>query len=65
VTGWYGDVDPHPEGIAGMLGVIRLLDHYVAAADVIAETVESRGLAVYEFLELVRFLDTPIRYSDR
>jgi len=48
-----------------MLGVIRLLHHYVAAADVIAETVESRGLAVYEFLELVRFLDNPIRYSDR
>ena len=65
VTRRHGHVDPHPERTAGMLGVIRLLYHHVAAADVIAETVEPRCLIANEFFKLVRFLDTPIRNFDR
>ena len=65
VSGRDSDINPHSELVSFFVSMIRLLDRDVAAADVIAETVESRGLAVNEFLELVRFLDTPIRYSDR
>ena len=64
VAGWDGNIDPHPEGITGMLGVVGMLDDHVAAADVIAETIEARGFAANEFLELVRFLDPPIRDSN-
>jgi hypothetical protein len=60
VTRGYGHVDPYPEWIAGMLRVIRLLDHDVAAADVIAEPIQTRGFITNELVELVGFLDAPI-----
>jgi hypothetical protein len=41
-----------------------LLDHDVAAADVVAKAVETRGFAANEFVELIRFLDPAIRDPD-
>ena len=64
VTGRDGDVNPHPERIARMLRAIRVLDHDVAPADVIAEAIEARGLAADKFVELVRFFDPPVRDSN-
>ncbi len=55
-----GDIDSHPEGVPGMLGVVRVFDHDVAAADVIAEPIQARGLIANELLELVGFIDAPI-----
>lgn len=60
VTRRNGYIDPHPEWIARMLGVIRMFDHDVATADVIAEPIQTRGFITNELVELVRFLDTAI-----
>jgi hypothetical protein len=60
VAGWDGNVDPDAEWIPGMLGVIRMLNNDVAAADVIAEPIQARGLIANELVELVGFLDAPI-----
>ena len=60
VTGRDGDVNPHPERIARMLGAIGVLDHDVASADVIAKAIEARGFTANEFVELVRFLDPSV-----
>ena len=43
-----------------MLRVIRMFDDNVAAADVIAEPIQARGLITDEYFELIGFLDTPI-----
>jgi hypothetical protein len=60
VAGWDGDIDSHPKRIARVLRAIRVLDHDIAPADVIAKAIEARGFVADEFVELVRFLDTPI-----
>jgi hypothetical protein len=60
VTGRYGHVDPDPEWITGMLRVIRMLDHDVATADVITESIQARGFITNKLVELVGFLDAPI-----
>jgi hypothetical protein len=65
MAGRDGNVDPHPEWIAGMLGMVWMLDHDVAPADVIAKAIEPGSFAADKFLELVRFLDPAIRNSYR
>jgi hypothetical protein len=65
VAGGDGDIDADAKGIAGLLRVIGMLDDDVAAADMIAEAIETCGFAADEFVELVRFLDPTIRDFDR
>ena len=65
VAGRNGDIDSHPEGVAGMLRVVGMLDNDVAATDVIAEPIEARGFFTDEVFELIGFLDAPIGNFDR
>jgi hypothetical protein len=45
------ELDADAKGIAGLLGVIGMLDDDVAAADMIAEAIETCGFAADEFVE--------------
>jgi hypothetical protein len=65
VAGRDRNVNSDPEWVPRVLGVVGMLDHDVASTDVIAKAVEARGLAANEFVELIRFLDSPIRNSNR
>jgi hypothetical protein len=64
VAGRDGDIDPDAEWIPGMLRMVGMLNHHVAPADVIAKAIEARGFAANEFVDLVRFLDPPVRDSN-
>lgn len=65
VAGRHSDIDSDAKWIAGMLRVVGVFDHDVAAADVIAEAIEPRGFITNELLELVGFVDAPIRNLHR
>ncbi len=60
VAGWDRHVDSHAEWIAGALLLVRMLDRDVAAADVIAKTIEPRCLAPDQVVDLSGFFDTAI-----
>ena len=47
------------------MGVIGLLDGYVAAVDVIAKFFESRCIIQNEVVDLVGFFQTPVRDLNR
>ena len=57
VPGRNGDVDPDPERISFLMGVVRLLDGNVAAVDVVAEFLEARRLIHDELINVVGFHD--------
>ena len=61
----HGEIDPHSERVTGVLGMVWMLDDNVAAADVIAETIEPRRFAPDELLELIRFFHTTIGNFNR
>jgi hypothetical protein len=61
----HGHIDPAPVWIPFVMGVIGLLDGDIAAVDVIAKFLESCCIIQNEILNLVRFLQTPIRYLNR
>jgi hypothetical protein len=60
VAGRDGNIDSDPEWIAGMLRVVGMLNDDVAAADVIAKTIQPRGFVSDELVELIGFLDASI-----
>ena len=55
MPGWHRNVDTNTERISLFVGVIRLLDRDVAAADVIAELVEPGRFIAHHLLDPVRF----------
>jgi len=61
VTGRHCEIDADSKWIARVLGLVGLLNDDVATADMIAKAVETRGFAPNDFVELVGFLDSPIR----
>ena len=61
----HGDVDPDPEGISFLMGVVRLLNGNVAAVDVVAEFFEARCFLKNELIDVVGFGDTAIGDVDR
>jgi hypothetical protein len=61
----HGHVDANPEWISGMLRMIGMLDDDIAAADVIAKPIESRGFGANVIIKLVCFFDAAIRDFDR
>jgi hypothetical protein len=48
VAGRNGDIDADAERIAGLLGMIRLLDDDVATRDVVAELVQMPGFRAHQ-----------------
>ncbi len=65
MTGRNGQIDADTEWIAGTLLLVRLLDRYVAAADMIAEAIEPRGFAADQIINFSCFLNTTVRDFDR
>ena len=61
----HGHVDPTPVWISFLMSVVRLLDRNIASVDVIAKFLEPCGIIQNEIVNLVRFLQTPIRYLNR
>ena len=51
--------------ISLLMGVVSLLDRYVAAVDVVAKFLKSRCIFKNEIVDLVRFFQTPIRDLNR
>jgi hypothetical protein len=60
VTRWNRHIDPHPELVPFLMGMIGLLDGHVASIDVIAESFEPSRFLQNELVELVGFLDAAI-----
>ena len=58
-------VDPAPVWIPFVVVVIGLLDCDIAAVDVITKSLESFCIIQNEIVDMVRFLQTPIRYLNR
>jgi hypothetical protein len=61
----HGHVDTAPIRISLLMSVIGLLNGDIAAVDVIAKSLESCCIIQNEIVNLVRFLQTPIRYLNR
>ena len=51
--------------ISLLMGVVSLLDRYVAAVDVVAKFLKSRCIFKNEIVDLVRFFQTPVRELNR
>jgi hypothetical protein len=60
VTRSYGHIDPASVRISFLMRVVRLLDRYVAAVDVVAKFFQSRCIFQNDVVDLVRFFQTPI-----
>src|SRR5438093_10599486 len=65
VPGCNGHVDTAPIRIPFLMSVIGLLNGDIAAVNVIAKSFESFRIIQNDFVNLVRFLQTPIRYLNR
>lgn len=61
----HGQVDTAPIRISFLVSVIGLLNGNIAAVDVIAKPFESCCIIEDDSVNLVRFLQTPIRYLNR
>src|SRR5438309_9645104 len=61
----HGHVDTAPIRISLLMSVIGLLNSDIAAVDVVAKPFESCCIIQNDFVNLVRFLQTPIRYLNR
>ena len=65
MTGRDGDVDPDPERISFLMGVVRLLDGHVATVDVVAEFFKTRRFLHDELIDIVGFCDAAVGDFDR
>ena len=60
VAGRHRHVDPDPERIAFLMGVVRLLNGDIAPVDVVAELFQAGRLFQDELIDVVGFLDAAV-----
>jgi hypothetical protein len=58
------DIDPDPEGVSLLMGMVRLFNGDVATVDVVAEFFQARRFLEDDLVDGVGFVDAPVSDVD-